>query len=235
MKDSFKKITENFWFRIILIVLIIFMVWLVLSWLWPENLMPESFKKDIYGNKKDTGLIPFIYYYLTITTSAILIYIAYYNLNKTNREIEAKFLLDIDKRWGEPQIIKAREVIQEIHAAWQLKYKEQEKSKECIRNLFFSSSMINLSESTDKESIKKYVCLINFLDFMETIGYLYSEDYITKKQLDELCGSSILYNFEIFKGLITHKREKRCSPSEYKMFEILYLDLRKEKVSRLEV
>lgn len=235
MKDNFKKILDNFWLTLIIIFIIVFGLWFLLSLVWPESFMPQSLQKDINGVQKDTGLIPFIYYYLTITTSSILIYVAYYNLNRANREIEAKFLFDIDKRWGEPQIIKAREVIQEIHAAWQLKYKEQEKSKECIRNLFFSSSMINLSESTDKESIKKYVCLINFLDFMETIGYLYSEDYITKKQLDELCGSSILYNFEIFKGLITHKREKRCSPSEYKMFEILYLDLRKEKVSRLEV
>jgi hypothetical protein len=144
----------------------------IFSWIWPECFITDSLINDI----RDSSTIAFIYYFFALYFSALLASIAYFNLSRLNREVKARFLLDIDKRWGEPQIIEAREKIHEFYL--ECRDPSGQKNKETEKNEI-SNKILELSRNKCNCAIKSYIKILNFLDFMESIGYLYVSEDIT--------------------------------------------------------
>ena len=63
--------------------------------------------------------------------------------------------------------------------------------------------------------------LMLFLDFMETIGLFHKKGYVTLEDLDELCGSSIRFFYEIFIDYINHARQQNGDNKFCRDFETL--------------
>lgn len=212
----FKKlIKENIWAQIIIVLVVLCIVWTFFSSVFPEHII-GPLQDDL--NKKPKSLtISFIYYFFAIYLSGLLTWIAYSNFSRLNKEIKAKFLLEIDKRWGETQIIEAREVIHQFY----LDARKITQGKECQIEII-SNGILALSRSEEEKHIKQYVRILNFLDFMETVGYLYSTEDVTFEQLNELCGNTLKFNFLVFKALIKRKRSDHKDRTLYENFEKLY-------------
>jgi|GEM_PF-2648096 len=78
-----------------------------------------------------------------------------------------------------------------------------------------------LKISTNVTMTNNFIHLLNFLDFMETVGYLKDKGHVDEKELFALCGEALVFNFNIFKPYICHKREKHQNLKFYENFEKL--------------
>jgi hypothetical protein len=159
------------------------------------------------------------YYILALIVSIALVLIAYFKSKEAIKQSKTNYLLKLDERWGSREIIRAREVIHRLY----LKAKGANKkySNEKIKGVV-ANSIMNLHE--DKEHIADFISLLNFLDFLETIGYMHSEQAIKTEEVKELMGNSLVYFFDIFKIYIDYRRKEK-DPSFYCYIEKLYLEI----------
>ncbi len=67
----------------------------------------------------------------------------------------------------------------------------------------------------------KFAHLLNLLDFLETISYFSKKDLISREELDDLLGNSLLFYFKIFRKWIYYRREKYNNNSYYSELENL--------------
>lgn len=167
------------------------------------------------------------YYICLVAITAALAFIAWIQFRRLIGKLQADYLLEVDKRWHSTRIIKARVVIHTLFLQSK-KHIRKHKSSPAILRGWLGEKIIKLSESQNKSKLKNFVYLLNFLDFMESVGYFYSRKYLTKKQVEELFGISLKFNYEIFKPYIEHRRKYENSDF-YKEFENLYHDLCKIK------
>jgi hypothetical protein len=61
----------------------------------------------------------------------------------------------------------------------------------------------------DEKKVTDFIYLLNFLDFLETIGYLHSEKAISLDGVRELLGNSIIYFYEIFSVYIEYRKRQK--------------------------
>jgi len=162
----------------------------------------------------------FIYYVGALIISVLLLLIAYIQSHAALTQSKTNYLLRIDERWSSSEIIKAREVIHEFY----LSAKEVNLPlTQHDLNYVIGQQILLISKINKPNEISKFISLLNFLDFLETIGYMYHAGSLEVKDIQELSGNSIMYFYKIFEAYILYRREK--DPMFYKMFEALYLDL----------
>lgn len=170
------------------------------------------------ANTDEVNAILFLLTGMATVALAVVVYLQLKKLHDTNKlqEKTAKgdFLLRIDERWTSQEILEARTIIHgiEVNLCFSSKEKEEEIGNEIVR----------LSK-TSKEK-KDFMSLVNFLDFLETIGFLFVNNYIEAISLDELCGDSIKIYYKVFLPYIK-SREGIC---DYSGFRRLYEELNKK-------
>jgi CRISPR/Cas system CSM-associated protein Csm2 small subunit len=158
-------------------------------------------------------------YFLTGVGSIALALVAWFQVRKIHKNTEAEFLLKVDERWNSQEILKAKEA---IHRFYLEVYKDEQGSRRPMDDIYeiLGQKIKEISENPNETT--NFIHLLNFLDFMETIGYLCEEKHITHDSLDALCGESLEFNYyKVFKSYICGEREKYGKPL-YTAFEHLY-------------
>jgi hypothetical protein len=177
-----------------------------------------NFQNDLF-NEADTS-----FYFFTAWTTVVLAFVAWINFKKFNELNEAQFLLSIDERWSSREIIAAREVIHKLYLRTQNQFEPENdaESKKKQRNQI-GSLIVEISQ--DGTQIREFISLLNFLDFMETIGYLASKKYMPIEELNSLVGDSLIFNYEIFLQYIEKRQQK--NHRFYIHFKCLYDEVKK--------
>lgn len=153
-----------------------------------------------------------------IILTIILICVGWLQLGNLNRTSKADFLLKIDSRYGSPEIVKARAVIQRLYREASPPNKDVP-YEVCVQKI--ADSIDKIRNRKDKNSCEEFSYLINLLDFLEIIAYFSRKNYISVKDIDELIGNSILFYFKIYKQWIYYRRRKYGNRTFYCEFEEL--------------
>jgi len=141
-------------------------------------------------------------------------------VSKISENTQAEFLLKIDERWTSSEILKAREI---IHGLYLTVYKDEQGRKKPMEEVYeiLGQKIKGMAENQQEKS--DFIYMLNFLDFMETIGYLCEKNHITWNSLDALCGESLVFNYyKIFAPYICAERDKYGKQDLYTAFEKLY-------------
>lgn len=169
-----------------------------------------------------------IYYCLSLAFTALLISIAWIQLEKFSKTIisqndttKGQFLLKIDWRWSNAESVEAREIIHELYLEGEAKFSNHMSDKARVID-YVAGRIVQLRDSKNKKDIRKFIILLNFLDFMETVGYFYYKKYVGIDDLLELCGCSLDFNYQIFRFYIKDKRTRNQNKEFYKYFAALY-------------
>ncbi|MCL9685835.1 DUF4760 domain-containing protein [Legionella maioricensis] len=176
-----------------------------------------SFQFFIFPSGDKPSEHNFLYYIISLAITFIIVLIAYTKSKEALKQSRTNYLLKIDERFCSHEIIKAREIIHEHYLAIQQENKEIE-----IDALKHELGKKIIVISRDVNSKEEYIYLLNFLDFLETIGYLYVQKAVTIPELNELLGNSIVYFYEIFHPYIKHRRNSKADQKFYSQFEQLY-------------
>lgn len=163
-----------------------------------------------------------VYYVLTISLSVSILFIAYIKASQAIKNSRTSYLLRIDERWSSKEIIEAREVIHEIY----LKVKQNNPENTCEKHIKECIGESIYAISKYQSRISCFIRLLNFLDFLETIGYLYYIKAVSIKEINELLGNSVIYFFEIYMKYIKCRRDKCDDDKFYEHFEFLYNDIK---------
>ena len=175
-------------------------------------------KLSIHGNSQELE-DNLTYYILGIFTSLLLIVIGYIKFDEANFHSKLNYLLRIDERWASSEIIQAREVIHKLY----LDAKKISPSSPQEWKIIVGAGIKYLHEN--KEKIEDFIRLLNFLDFLETIGYLHYINAVTVGEVRELLGNSIVYYYEIFRPFILLRRKETDDKKFYEHFESLYFNV----------
>lgn len=160
------------------------------------------------------------YSVLALFVSGILILLGYIKTQEAIEQSRINYLLRIDARWASPEIIRAREVIHKLYLDATKSHPQYENQQ--IKPLIAQAIM---ELHNNKTQIEEFIKLLNFLDFLETIGYLHSKKAITTEEVSELLGNSIIYFYDIFSVYIDYRRKTK-DPGFYIKFEKLYLEVK---------
>lgn len=220
------KIIKEHWGILISIVILIFFVFLLFF-------VPFFYFNLEYVTERNRlnpiAEYTLLYYASALFSTLVIAEIAYCQLKKINKSLHADYLIKIDERWRSSQIIKARTIIHRLYLnSINILAKQNISGNLAIREKI-GNDIKEMSESQDKEKIKDFVYLLNFLDFMETVGYLYTQGHLTKESLNELFGASIAFNYEIFEIYIMYRRKKHDINDFYEEFKKLYKAIQCEK------
>lgn len=189
-------------------------------------------------------------YWLTAISGLALAIIAYVKISKFQGLNEAEFLLRIDERWGDSKMVKARQIIHRIYRDIQApadKFQNYEIEYKKIGDVVTALSLYTDSQKNENYRILNerfneqqkiinklklggddFIILLNFLDFLETIGFLYKEGHITLEKVNAMCGESLKFHYGVFEGYIKFKQSKHNEKSYYTNFKKLYRDIVKE-------
>ncbi|VEB35513.1 DUF4760 domain-containing protein [Legionella cherrii] len=167
-----------------------------------------------------------LYSVLALFFSTVLILLAYLKTQEAIEQSRINYLLRIDERWASPEIIRAREVIHKLYLDAKKLYPQYENQQ--IKPII-AQAIMDLND--DETQIEQFIKLLNFLDFLETIGYLHSREAITTEEVSELIGNSIIYFYDIFSIYIAYRRKTK-DPGFYIKFEKLYLEIKTKKCVR---
>lgn len=168
-----------------------------------------------------------VWYYVLIGFAVIAIaVIAYDQVGNVSEDLRIERLLKIDERWSSPEIVTARRVIHRFYIEARHTLKKEPTNSNDIKSLreLIGHKIINARNSNQDD----FMSLLNYLDFMETVSYLENKNYLTLEQLHELFGSTLVFNYEIFKSYIEDRRQRHKNPEFYSKFERLYEKLKKK-------
>lgn len=143
-----------------------------------------------------------IHLILVVFLTILLVLVAWLQLTGLNKTSKSDFLLRIDSRYGNPEIIKARLIIHKIHRQLDNEYSSCEENR--IKKI--SEKIVEISQSTKPGEMRDFIYLLNFIDFLETIAYFCNKGRISEKELAELSGDSIVYYYGVFKKWIFERR-----------------------------
>lgn len=168
----------------------------------------------------------FLYYVLITTITAIIALFSYKQFQHFNNNLKAEYLLKVDERWGSMEIIKARSIIHHLYLDSKRKlHITSEPDSDALLRSEIGNELIRLAESTAGNDPEEFLYVLNFLDFMETTGYLHTKGQLSQKDLIELFGDSVRFNYEALKPYIEYRREMHHNRSFSKEFERLYESL----------
>lgn len=218
MKQWFEDKINKYQFRTIIIFISLFIIMIFIVHIYWSGWINE--KHD------SSEEIDIFLYLITGIFTGILAFIAYLQLPAIQKSTEGDFLLRIDIQWGNKEILKARKIIYKFRCEELEIFPSEFKGNQSILNSRIGEKIIKLSNNPARQD--DFIYIINFLDFLETIGFLFAKKYVYIKDLNALCGKSLLYNYEIFKPYI-EEHKKIPYESDYKNFEALCIQLMNEK------
>lgn len=188
-------------------------------------------ERKIYeGNADQADEAALVNYILVFSISLALVIIAYIKIDEANRQARLNYLLRVDDRWASSEIILAREV---IHLLYLDTYKIPPENKTCKERRFIIGQGIKCL-NFNRDKVKEFISLLNFLDFLETIGYIYFAKGITLIEIRELLGNSIVFYYEIFEDFIEFRRTETNDKKFYEHFERLYKEVKNYKEPQVE-
>jgi hypothetical protein len=151
-----------------------------------------------------------------VILTAILVVVAWVQLESLKKTARADFLMRLDDRYGSEPIIKARQIIQRL-------YRESNNTNpgapEITHRYFIGNRINEISEDISRS--EDYVYLLNLLDFLESISFFANRNDITSDDIRDLMGLSLDFFYTIFKPRIEARRNKYKDKSVYSEFEKL--------------
>lgn len=189
-------------------------------------IMLLSKHQDWFNDCKQTLEPTIAYFVINLLIAILAIVVAYSKSDNALTRSKMNYLLKIDERWLSPEIIEARNVIHVLYL--EVKRKSPGISHARCKQII-GNKIMDLRDNRKKS--KEFIYLLNFLDFMETIGYLHQENAVSTVEINELMGNSIIYFYEIFEEYIKFRRKDRHDEAFYKMIEKLYHILSLKKIS----
>ena len=176
--------------------------------------------------------VDYLYYTLIITLTIIVIFLACEKSDNALSQSRTNYLIKIDERWSSREIIKARIIIHKMYI--NTKTTHPLKNNYCHDYDKFIESKLSeeinmLSEAKEENKIEEFVYLLNFLDFLETIGYLESKNKIGLTEIEELLGNSIKFHFKIFENYIYNRRKEHKNNEFYLCIESLYYKIKEPR------
>jgi hypothetical protein len=187
------------------------------------------FHENIIGNINNLHHIESLHDASLIVLTFIIACIAAYQLSGIIETGQASFLLEIDKRYSDPSIIRARNI---IHVTYRKSVETHPKYSEDEHSRYIGEEINNLGSKNDKDGCEEYVYLLNFLDFLETLSLFVNRGHISINDVNDLMNQSMIYYFIIFEKRIRERRKKYNDDSFYREFEILINTLRCMKSRR---
>jgi len=109
---------------------------------------------------------------------------------RTSETSKADLLLRIDHMYGSKEIMKARNIIIDFI----FDYREGVYEKNSYDSeLDYAAKQLKKMRDKHDNTDGKYGCLLNFLDFLETVAYFYDkrEEYVSKEDIRELFGGLV--------------------------------------------
>ena len=175
----------------------------------------------------------FLYYLCALAFSAILIIIAFYQLGGVRNNIKAEFLLGIDNRWGGKESLDARKIIHAliVDAEVQFGVMNNDNRDKITNNV--GQRILELRTSSDSKDIDNFTILLTYLDLMETVGYLFKKEYVNLGDLNELCGHSLRFNYELFKKYIDDRSDRHGE--FYECFKYTYNEIKRKEDKKNEL
>lgn len=166
-----------------------------------------------------------LFYGLTAIATFSVAYIAYYQIAKLRRTNESELLVNIDGRWNSPEFLKAKIILHGEYFEVCKKYNLSEEELKILTRPEEEKYRIEVGQkiidmSVDKLRKREFMFLLNFLDFLETIGHLYVEKLISRQKLKALFGESLDFYYQLFEKYIEHRQTNY--PNIYKAFQKLY-------------
>jgi hypothetical protein len=201
LKNLLPIIPIIIWMTVITVIFL-----LLVKFLYPYlNFLDSEHKEPI--------IITAFYGVSLIILTFSLVCVAWFQLALIRKQAKADFLLRIDNRYGSKSIIKARSIIHRIYI-----HQEQSTCKH-IQDKVLSEKIVELY--WDKESYEDFICLLNFLDFLETIAYFSNNDHVDLDEIEKLLGGSLIYFYKIFTPLINFLRVRYEDNDYFNQIETL--------------
>lgn len=151
----------------------------------------------------------------------IIIHKLYRNIHKTHK----KYLIPLNKQWDATEKKQAEIYIKNLYKKTCKEFEginfESEDKNDFTKDDFIQAiiGIKIVKMSTNVSLTSDFICLLSFLDFMETIGFFSeNETHVSVKKLNALCGESLRFNYKIFKPYIDYKNNKHKKTKDYEMF-----------------
>lgn len=208
------------------LVIIFIMLSVMLIFLFLVDSDFDFLKENLSGTTHDMHHMHSLHNASIIILTFIIACVAWFQLSGIAKNGEGDFLLRIDERLSNESIIKARVIIHEIYSKSKTQNPNSSEDQHCE---FMANEIYLLGERKDKKSIKDYVYILNFLDFLETISLFTNNGYISPKEIDDLMNQSIIFFYKIFSKRIHQRRQKYNDSTFYYQFEKLYLKIQARK------
>lgn len=155
-----------------------------------------------------------------IILTTLLVGVAYINLKKISKTSQSDFLLRVDDRYGSELIVRARTLIHQL----QCQARSFNGLCKDANNRYVSDKIIEMQSKED--SAEKYICLLNFLDFLETISYFTNKGLISIEDTKELMGGFLIDYYDVFKAWIDVYRKANKDSSYFTELETVIKKLR---------
>lgn len=180
---------------------------------------------DLYFDFKN------ILFFISGAATATIAFIAFQQLSFISKINKNKHLMQIDQRWGDPQMIKARQIIHLLYreVCDEVGY-EEENNKTLIKDIYpiLGHIIVEISVHKNNKIRSMFPYLLNYLDFMESIAHIYKncnkEDF---DELEALIGETLLFNYGVFCKYIKFRNLKHKDHSSE--FYDLFVELIKRK------
>lgn len=157
-----------------------------------------------------------------IILTFIIACIAWFQLSGIFKINQADFLLRIDERLGNSNIIEARKIIHRLYKESRTINPHFTEPQHCH---YMANKIYELGENKDPEdsqSTDDYVSLLNFMDFLETVSLFANKNYISINEVDDLMNQSLEFFYSIFSKRIQERRRKYNDDSFYEQFELVH-------------
>jgi hypothetical protein len=138
----------------------------------------------------------------------LLVIVAWVQLQKIKEAARADFLLRVDDRYGGELTVEARTIIHIFYRDADKLCEKKELITEDARIRHIQSKIKELGQSKNEDDCKKFVCLLNFLDFLETIAYFCNHEHLAKEDINELLGGTLTFHYKVFESWICYRRCK---------------------------
>ncbi len=192
---------------------------------------------NYFSRSSDSSIVRLHAGALIVLTAALVI-VAWVQVNKMRYVSRQNFLLSIDKRFADPVMLKAKQIIHTYSREIIKQKKFPVYAKDYLLTPDIATKILHASElyqtyeelTFAKTNINPdFGCLLNFLDFLETIAYFANKNNVSKKEVEELLGNSLCYYYKCFKLFIARRRETSDDHNYYCELEKLYHSIKLEK------
>lgn len=209
-----------------LTVVLIMIVWLIICFGTIELLL--------YMLSTDMNYVNTVFVAGSAIGQVLLAGIAYWKLPALERENQAahatekaRFLLSLAEQWIQDDLVQARCLLHQ-----QALYSSN--TDEIPQKI--SDYIITVSKNPDAVAIRQFSQIISLLEFMEALGCLYFQNYITLSSIQAFFGGSVERYFYYLRGYINFRREHGSPPglmfksdaSLYRHYENLVLLLKSQ-------